>query len=309
MKKYFFFFVFLYHLSISGTTADLIIFSYNRPLQLYALLESIEKYVKGLQKIQAIFLSSNAHYHAAYKQVQKDFPQVVFHAQGNNPHQDFKPLTMQAIERCSSAYLLFAVDDNLVKDYISIPECIAALEQTKAYGFYLRLGKNTYGPYGSISYDYLPEFTHINKQIVRWEFNKSIHYWAYPNSVDMVILRKKDIKSHLSTFLFGTPNQLESSWTGKEATNPYGLCFVFSKIINIPLNRIQTDFPFTPTMDFATPEKLLHIFNEDKKIDISIFHQINNKAPYVHQDPIFIERIIKKFFPKTTLRLAKLPLS
>ena len=35
---------------------DLIIFSYDRPMQLYALLESIETYVRGLENINTIYL-------------------------------------------------------------------------------------------------------------------------------------------------------------------------------------------------------------------------------------------------------------
>ena len=51
----------LYTLAIVGN-ADLVIFSYNRPLQLYALLESITNYVTGLDKIMVIYRSSDARY-------------------------------------------------------------------------------------------------------------------------------------------------------------------------------------------------------------------------------------------------------
>ena len=53
--------------------ADFVIFSYNRPLQLYAFLESIEKYVAGIGSIQVIYRVSDDSYEEGYKVVKKEF--------------------------------------------------------------------------------------------------------------------------------------------------------------------------------------------------------------------------------------------
>ena len=39
--------------------ADLIIFSFNRPMQLYALLESVEKYLTGIEETVIIYRAGN----------------------------------------------------------------------------------------------------------------------------------------------------------------------------------------------------------------------------------------------------------
>src|SRR5690242_6447246 len=101
---------------------DAVIFSFDRPLQLYALLESIEKYMRGLNEIHVIYRSSNTEYQTAYLHVFEHYPSVKQHAQGANPKQDFKPLTLQATFDSPAEYVIFAVDDIVVKDMVDLRE-------------------------------------------------------------------------------------------------------------------------------------------------------------------------------------------
>ena len=73
--------------------ADLIIFSYNRPLQLYALLESVQKDVTGLGETTVLYRADGP-FAAGYEKVKAAYPQVQFRAQGIDPASDFKPLTL-----------------------------------------------------------------------------------------------------------------------------------------------------------------------------------------------------------------------
>ena len=52
--------------------ADLVIFSYDRPLQLYAFLESVQRYVTGLSKISVICRMSDGQYRQGYEIIQAD---------------------------------------------------------------------------------------------------------------------------------------------------------------------------------------------------------------------------------------------
>ena len=69
----------------SKKTADLIIFSYDRPMQLFALLESIEKNVVGLNKTNVIYRSSNNEFEVGYEIVKKSFPTSNYVKQDNAP--------------------------------------------------------------------------------------------------------------------------------------------------------------------------------------------------------------------------------
>lgn len=63
--------------------ADLIIFSYQRPLQLYALLESVEQRVRALKNIFVIYRADDAAFQAAYVEVKGTFSNVKFYRQEN----------------------------------------------------------------------------------------------------------------------------------------------------------------------------------------------------------------------------------
>ena len=120
-------------LQVKCKKADLIIFSFDRPLQLYALLESVEKYFSNVGNTQVIYRYSNGEFQHGYEEIQKQFEWVTFTAQSPvTPHQDFKCLTMNALQESPNKHVLFAVDDIIVTDVVDIATCINALENHNA---------------------------------------------------------------------------------------------------------------------------------------------------------------------------------
>lgn len=271
-------------------SVDLIIYSYDRPLQLYALLESIDKYVTGLTSTSVIYRCSSDRFEKSYQMVQKKFNFVEFLKQGEQPKKDFKELTLKAFTEGKSEYILFAVDDIIVKDYIDLTVCVNAMRQDlQVYGFYLRLGIH-------LQYAYLPKdtmpvppFKKLENNIIKWELKEGRHTWGYPHTVDMTLYRKKEIETDLYGMSYWNPNLLEGEWAGRSAKVQHrkALCFENSVIINIPLNRVQNTF-HNPHMNFMTAYELLVFFEEGKKIDITPFHQMKNKSPHMNYIPTFI---------------------
>ncbi|HEX4069155.1 MAG TPA: hypothetical protein VHX42_03580, partial [Candidatus Babeliales bacterium] len=174
-------------------SADVIIFSFNRPLQLYALLESLYMHTTDINSTTVIYRASNERYNQAFNHVASQFPNAQFLHQQTII--DFKTLTIKALENSSSDYVIFAVDDNIVKDKISLHECITWLEQTNAYGFYLKLGSHLNYCYTENGPQKVPPLTSISDSILAWEFEKGEKDWHYPNTVDMTLYRKKDLIS------------------------------------------------------------------------------------------------------------------
>lgn len=282
--------ILLGHASPERSTADLIIFSFDRPLQLYALLESVEKYISDVNSIAVIYRTSNDRYNNAFNEVASQFPHVQFlHQQSIS---DFKTLTIQAIEQSTSDYVVFAVDDNIVKDTIVLNECIQWLEKTNAYGFYLKMGSHLDYCYTENSAQKLPPLTHINDTIFAWEFESGEKDWRYPNTVDMTLYRKKDLLSSFKSFDYTNPNLLEGKWAAwwvqHKAPSPIGLFYENSKILNIPLNKVQTINILNRDMNLYTPEELLEKFEAGYKMDIAPLYQFNNKAVHTEYEPIFI---------------------
>lgn len=272
--------------------SDLIIFSYDRPLQLYALLESLEKYVANINSTTVVYRTSNERYSNAFNVVAEQFKWAVFLKQRNI--EDFKPLTLQALNSTSSDYVVFAVDDNIVKDFVDFNECINWLEYTNAYGFYLKLGSHLNYCYTENASQSLPPMKQIYKNIFSWEFDSGEKDWCYPNTVDMTLYRKKDLFFLFESLEYTNPNLLEGKWAAwwvlHKVPSSTGLFYESSKILNIPLNKVQTIDPLNRDMNLYTPQELLEKFESGLKMDITPLYCMQNKAVHTEYEPEFVVR-------------------
>lgn len=268
-------------------TADLVIFSYDRPMQLYALLESIEKYIKNLGSVQIIYRTSNNDFSNSYDEVITKFNNYKFYKQSNNPNRDFKLLTLSCAFNSKNDYLMFAVDDIIITDYIDIQECVKALKDTNAYAFYLRLGFNINECYMMRVQSPAPKNIKLNDKVFSYKFNDGQGDWAYPNNVDMTIYKKEDIKGVIQNTPMTSPNTFEAHWANIADTSKIGLFFEHSKIVNLPINLVQDKFS-NRNMNLYSPTELLKKFNEGQRFDISKFYKIDNNAPHMEYTPEFI---------------------
>lgn len=273
--------------SINGTArdavADLVIFSHKRPLQLYALLESIVDNVQGLGQVIVVCRANDDDYDQAYKCVHDDFCGVEFLKQTVEGSQnDFKQLTLQGVFGSPCEYILFAVDDMIVTDCIDLNECADLLKQTSAYAFYLRLGENiTFSYQSGKTYLAVPGKV-FNKNAHSWNFADGVEAWGYPHTVDMAMYKKADIENFFKTARYNNPNELEARWSKniKHLKGRQGVCFTHSKVINVPLNRVQTTFA-NKNMKTLSPEKLLSLFNNGYKIDLRPLHVLDNNSTHI----------------------------
>ena len=111
-------------------------------MQLFSALESIRHYLSGYQTLTVLYRVSDQRFDAAYNAVKTAFPQVRYIKQSEKPHKDFKPLLVQAIFDSPSEYIVFGVDDMIVKDFVDLNFCRQMIEKTGAYGFFLRFGRH-----------------------------------------------------------------------------------------------------------------------------------------------------------------------
>lgn len=270
---------------------DLVIFSYNRPLQLYAFLESVEKYVTGVGTASVIYRADDE-YEQGYQVVKNRFPFYSYLRQGVNPRADFKALTLQAsFNTGNSGYIVYGVDDIVVKDYVDLVDCVHLLEKHNAYAFYLRLGKNLTQCYSLRQEQPLPPLQEVESNVFAWHFNQGSGDWGYPHSVDMTVMRKSDIASDFTHMSYYSPNTLEGRWASQAhpIMHRTGLCYELSKIVNFPLNLVQNDWNNRHMTEY-TAQQLLTIFSQDKKMDIEPIHQMYNSGAHTEYSPTFVER-------------------
>lgn len=285
------------------TTSDLLIFSFDRPMQLYALLESIQRHITGIEEIWVIYRTSTERYKAAYDALKQDFPQVHFEQQ-NSTASSFKQLVLQTLyQKMKSPYIFFAVDDMVVKDTICISEAISYLQATQAYFFSFRLGENiNYCYMGGFSQE-IPLHLCLEKKVFAWQIDSAKGDWNYANSLDMTLYRKQTLKKTLETISFQNPNELEWHWTQAKSLTKHkkkrvGLCYSSSKALNIPLNLVNPSK--NKHMNLYSPEDLLHKFEQNFLINIDPLYQIENESVHMEYEPSFIPK------KKATLKIATL---
>lgn len=281
-------------LSLQGEDqCDLVVFSYNRPMQLFAFLESTKEHVEGLRKIFVIYREEQT-YHQGYEIVKQAFPEVIYYKQSNTqPKKDFKPLVMRAAfgkENKQANYLIFAVDDIIVKDKINLLRDIESLKSTHAYGFYYRLGKHVTYCYSCSLYQGIPPFVTIGEDCFKWQFKEGEGDWDYGNSVDFVLYEKSSIYRDINTMHFTFPNDLEGGWANRQDKEKFGLCHETSKIVNIPMNLVST-ICGNRAMHIYSTEELNSLFLDNLKIDIRPYFQVKNISAHADITPSFIPRL------------------
>ncbi len=113
---------------------DVIVFSNNQPLQLYATLESLAQCVTDVGAVQVIYEASHPIYERAYLAVEADFPAIQFLAVCRYPNSTFSALLCKALtgQEGTSAYTLLIDDSVVIEKKMALHECICALEKVHA---------------------------------------------------------------------------------------------------------------------------------------------------------------------------------
>ncbi len=273
-----------------ATQADILLFSFDRPLQLYACLESLQRYMTGFQTVTVLYRVSNPSFEAGYEKVKDAFPLVQFVAQSfDDPKHDFKPKVESIVFGSPSKYILFGVDDIIVKDFVDLSVCMDQLEKTGAYGFYLRFGRHIRHCYQTNEPQAVPPSLPLGNHIYAWDIETGEADWAFPNSLDMTLLKKESLKTAFTQIKYQTPNSLEYNWAkNHRPAQAIGLYFEASKLVNIPMNVVGRTG--NPHMNYLTAEELLVKFNQGLKIDIEPLYKIENASPHFDYIPEFVTR-------------------
>ena len=271
--------------------ADLVVFSFDRPLQLWALLESVERNMSNVGHVVVIYRSSTPEFTRGYDEVELRFESVVFKSQNDKDKIDFKPLTKQAIVEGPSEYVFFAVDDIVVTEQVDLDACIRAMEDRDAYGFYLRLGLHLNTCYSMRKPQSIPAGDVYKDNFFVWCFKDGQFDWNYPHSVDMTVFRKRDIVPQIERLRFNSPNTLEGAWSGRagHVLGKRGVCYIKAPIVNLPLNRVQHDW-HNRHADLMSSRELLSLFQGGLKLDIEPLQGFVNDAAHVEYTPTFEPR-------------------
>ncbi len=258
-------------------TADIVIFSLDRCMQLYACLESIEQNVTGVHKVFVIYRSTSEKFQRSYEELKKRFFDVVFIQQPENPYENFKPIILENIMRLSQArYVMFGVDSSLAKEKIDLSSCIEMMEKTHAYGFFFRLG------YVDHYWD-APPCVALGKNMFAWQISKGQKEWSSSHDLHLTLYAKDAIYRDFVDMAYKDANQLRRAWTMRESENPHliGLCFDKAKTLHLSGYRNKA---------FLSPDEFEELFEKGLKIDTRPIMQIKSHTAHIDCEMQFIKR-------------------
>lgn len=104
---------------------DLLIVS-KSPMQLYACLESVSRYLSSVGSISVSYKAGDGSLLAAYEKVKQDFPHVLF---------------VEGELKSSAQYSARTTDETVLKDFTDLKTCAEWLAKTGASAFYFCQGK------------------------------------------------------------------------------------------------------------------------------------------------------------------------
>jgi len=206
--------------------ADLIIFSDDSPNRLVGLIEEIKKYITGAGQINILYWGNSSEEIGQYNQLQKRYSSKQFFVV-NPARSNFRSLLGDVYKNLKNDYVFFIKDNSRIIRSINLGQCINALEQTQAYGFYFKVcrERNITGLSPNLS------LIKLGNAMYAWDFSTAHHIWSCANTLDMVLYRKNE---NFLTFLQGdcepTPQGFEAIWANEGLLNRVGLCYGVKRV-------------------------------------------------------------------------------
>lgn len=247
---------------------QIIIFSFNRALQLDTLIASIaEKWQAPKYKIDVIYNTSDKDFQKGYDILVEKYkanPHVVFNKETGitdkyslkemlnvrnfitynknkkkfTPKTNFRSLCNELLKRDKNEFVMFLTDDAMFIKNVNIETSILdwIKEAPSKRQFSLRMGDgmNNQGD----------EVRKVNNYL-SWEFHKNPRNtnWGYPFSVDAHIYHKKPVSKLFSKYIFCNPNTLEGFINAQVYRKLFfeeGKANTFCSLLSYPINMVQT---------------------------------------------------------------------
>ena len=251
------------------------IFSRNRPLQLHALIDSLQS-VRPLRDITVLYKYDDE-YLDALEEIKALHPKLEFVEDDN-----FKGQVISFLENAGK-YCMFLVDDIVFRRPVESGTFEKIMDSNPHFlTFSLRMGLHLFRCYPTNSWQPIPNGTVQNNYFL-WNWRASQGDWNYPFSVDGNIFRSKQLLSWVSHLNFTAPNSFEEAMCSIPHTftiQDHAICNAESYLFNNPLNRVQDTHQNRSGQ--VSSELLLEKWNEGLEIDVDKLRKpIPNAAHFV----------------------------
>jgi hypothetical protein len=296
----------------------IVIFSYNRALQLDYLIKSIFEKFKSLDfQISIIYHTVGSHELGYEKLINKykNYNVISFYKRKpkyfnfnrssfsslrnlkksinysylfNKKCDDFKELLESILEKTSSEFVMFNTDDGVYFDDVNVDKSVYELirQNPLQVSFRLYLGKNIFG---------LPDYVKVENNTCVWNYFTPdlFNHWTCMFSVDGTIYSTKGMLEVLKKVVYHNPITLEANvydYSKNKQLFSLGMSPIKSSLVCTKLNRVSVD-SFNPTISINVDylnEKLLDNFELSILIPESITNAnvVPNEVLLVKDDEI-----------------------
>ena len=263
---------------------DVMIFSKDRPLQLDGLLRSMSINMPGTNTCVLYHYLDD--YANAIVELKESHPGVAFIEQT-----DFLEQVKGFVKR-SAEYCMFLVDDIVFKEAVDMSLVRNAMDNNpRVMTFSLRLGLNLNRCYPLEADQPVPQGNVYTPGVFVWDWKNSEMDWNYPLSVDGHIFRSNQFSTWLTHLQFDKPNSYEATLQTirqRYPLPPLSMCYVRSKVVNLPINRVQQEFE--NKCGDIDPASLLELWHAGKRMDIAKYQGILNNGAHEELE-LYIEEV------------------
>lgn len=240
----------------------LIVFSKNRACQADALLQSIEKNGKQINKISALIQPTTFEHAQSYIRLCKMHPKVNIVYQKN-----FRSDLLKIIQENIFSNLMFATDDGLC--FMEFPFCPEP-DWERVASISLRLGRNSRYCHPADEHYFPPKFQ-ATSSLLAWHWRKAQGDFRVVYSLDAHIYPRDRFLNLLEKIDFENPNQLEDRLNRffSEDAPERMLCPEQSCYVSLPINRVNTEFANRSGLQYpVSEEELLARFLSGQRLDV-----------------------------------------
>jgi hypothetical protein len=216
----------------------------DRAFQLHALLGSFFEKVKNFAPIHVLYRASTGAHEMAYKEVFSSFEDRSISVIKQDTRDSFRSQVLSLIASLQSEKVFFLTDDDVFIDDLDILDFSQVETRTSVAS--LRMGDHLKRCYLAQKSQRLPKFISCGNNApdkLCWNWDSGEYDWNYPLSVNGHLLSTAEVLVLAENTEFHSPNTFEANIQvfSKFFTQRLGVCYKRSKILNVPINKVQSD--------------------------------------------------------------------
>jgi hypothetical protein len=131
----------------------------------------------------------------------------------------------------------------------------------------------------------------LGPDLLAWRWSDGVLDWGYPLSVDGHLFSTAELRVLAREASFRAPNSFEGALQvhAGQFTSRLGVCFRESRIVNLPVNKVQGEYTGNRSGELG-PAEVLELWRAGKRLDHRRLYGIVNDAVHQEVELAFVAR-------------------